>query len=75
MKITIYGRPNCSWCDKAKNLLNIKQVDYEYINIEDREKLLIIANKFNMKTIPIIVKGHELIGGYTDLEKYLIENP
>ena len=30
---TIYGRPNCGWCVRAKGLLSSNNVEYKYIDI------------------------------------------
>ena len=79
MKITIYGRENCSWCSKAKdlasNLLQSQAVDnYEYIDYQKEnlsaDELSKIAGT-QVKTVPIILLDGEYIGGYKELEENL----
>ena len=53
MKITIYGRENCSWCSKANNIV---------------DELSKIAST-QIKTVPIILLDGNYIGGYTELEE------
>lgn len=79
MKITIYGRENCSWCYKAKdlasNLLQNQTIDsYEYIDYQKEnmsvKDLSEIAGT-QVKTVPIILIDGEYIGGYKELEENL----
>ena len=69
IKYTIYSKKNCSYCDRAAALLEtmdisfeIKKID-EYINLykEMQEKAPL------MKTLPVILKNDQLIGGFSDL--------
>ena len=77
MKITIYGRENCSWCSKAKDLVDklfqSQTIDsYEYI---DYQKENMSANDLSeiagtqVKTVPIILIDGKYIGGYKELEE------
>ena len=68
--ITIYGKDNCPYCDKAKSLCERIGEEYEY-------KLLgtDFTGQEMMQTFPtartfpqIIVDGNK-IGGYTELEE------
>ena len=77
MKITIYGRENCSWCSKAKdlasNLLQSQTIDsYEYIDYQKEnmsaKDLSEIAGT-QVKTVPIILIDGKYIGGYKELEE------
>lgn len=67
-KVEIYTSDYCFYCVKAKNLLNSKGVQYEEINLDrNPEKKLETMHKLNWRTIPIILIGGELIGGYEQL--------
>ena len=77
MKVTIYGREKCSWCSKAKNLVDklfqSQTIDsYEYI---DYQKENMSANDLSeiadtqVKTVPIILIDGKYIGGYKELEE------
>jgi glutaredoxin 3 len=63
----IYGKPACSYCTKAKKLLERKGLDYRYVDIsKDLEaQEYILSNGF--KTVPVVFKEDDLIGGYEDL--------
>ena len=79
MKIEIYSKPACPFCDKA--LFLAQQVVQEsvhtynkYMLNEDftREELF---EKFpTARTFPQITIDGESIGGYTEFEAYLREN-
>ena len=73
MEISIYSKPNCVFCDKAKIKLQkhnpkIYMLDRDY-NRDDFFK------KFpQAKTFPQIIINNEQVGGYQELEKWLEKN-
>ena len=73
MKVEIYSKNNCIFCDKAKMVLKnynpkIQMLDIDY-NREDFFK------KFpNARTFPQIIINNNNIGGYAELKKWLREN-
>jgi len=72
--IEIYGKPQCPFCDKAKNLCETRKFKYTYKSLGTdytREELL---EQFpNARTVPQIVINGEKIGGYDQFTKYLEE--
>ena len=69
--ITLYSRPNCTYCDRAKIWLERNGIPYTAINVaEDQEALNFIKSQGH-KTVPQIYhNGSVLIeGGYTGLSK------
>ncbi len=68
--ITIYTSPTCGYCHQAKQLLTSEGVGYKEIDVlEDPEAREAIVEKTGHMTLPIIMNGEELIGGYDDLAK------
>ncbi len=74
MKFLIFTKYRCSYCDRAKTLIEQKGYEYESINIEEDNniELLLEKNKY-ARTMPQIFINDKLIGGYTDLVKYFEE--
>ena len=74
MKFLIFTKYRCSYCDRAKTLIEQKGYEYESINIEEENNidLLLEKNKY-ARTMPQIFINDKLIGGYTDLIKYFEE--
>ena len=72
MEITIYTQAGraCPYCDKAKELLSRKGHGYVAIPLE-RDPLLALAAKYNHNTVPMILNGETLIGGFSELQAYL----
>jgi glutaredoxin len=70
---TVIGRPDCHWCDKAKQLLKDKQVSYCYIDMYDNIWVAALMMKGGYKKVPLIIRQAEVIGGYTELEEYFKE--
>ena len=63
--VTIYGAEWCPPCHTAKAYLKSREVDFEYVNIdEDREKGRAVAEKTGWTAIPIIRIGEEYILGF-----------
>ena len=74
MKFLIFTKYRCSYCDRAKTLIEQKGYDYESINIEEDNNIDILLEKNKYaRTMPQIFINDKLIGGYTDLVKYFEE--
>jgi glutaredoxin len=74
MKAVVWSKYHCPFCDKAKALLQMKGIAFEEKKIGDgytKEELLEAVP--NARTVPQIFLDGKLIGGLTDLEKYLKE--
>lgn len=73
MSIKIFGRPNCQWCDAAKNLLDRKHINYTYIDLIDmpNENRTKVLAESGMKSVPIVKVDNIYIGGYDQLEAYI----
>lgn len=73
MFIIVYSKPDCVWCNRAKNLLKEKNLSYlEKVYLEDFTRTQIVALTKNEKpTLPQIIIDDILVGGYEDLEKFL----
>ena len=78
---TIYSKPNCTYCDQAKALLNSRGIEYdekiidvgqpkvegkEYVTVAQLKEVVPTAT-----TVPQILKGDTLIGGFTQLRQHL----
>jgi glutaredoxin len=69
----IITREDCSWCDKAIDLLEQQGeavVAFLYTDHPMFTKFMVAAK---MKTVPQIWHENEYIGGYAELYKYLEE--
>ncbi len=72
--LTVYGKDGCGYCVKAIDILNTKQMMYKYIKVgEDIGITEFTATYPNVKSVPFIVRGEEVIGTYSDLLKYVEE--
>jgi glutaredoxin 3 len=74
MNIVVWSKYQCPYCDQAKALLSQKGLKFEERKIGDgwtKEDLL--ESVPNARTVPQIFINEKLIGGYTDLVKYVEE--
>ena len=72
--ITIYGKYGCGYCEKAKNLLNSKNIKYEYISVGEELGINEFVEMYpNVKSVPYIINNKKIIGGFTDLQRYIEE--
>lgn len=69
----VYGRNGCPFCDKATDLLDSLNLEYEYRNISDGPGVLLELLDLHpeAKTVPQIFLDQELIGGFTELSARL----
>jgi glutaredoxin 3 len=74
MKAVVWSKYNCTFCDQAKALLTQRGIEFEERKIGDgytKEELL--ESVPNAKTLPQIFLNNQLIGGFTELRKYIEE--
>lgn len=74
MKAIVWSKYNCSYCEQAKSLLKSKGIVFEERKIGDgytKEELLEAVP--NARTVPQVILNGKLIGGFTDLQKYISE--
>ena len=76
MKAIVWSKYHCPYCDQAKALLGQRAIPFEERKIGDgwtKEELLEAVP--NARTVPQILIDDRLIGGFTDLQRYLKEAP
>lgn len=68
-KVTVYTMDYCPYCERAKALLKQRDVAYEEIRVamDDDAAWAALEKKTGMKTMPQILQGEKLIGGFNDL--------
>jgi len=80
MKYIVIGGQHCGYCTQAKNLLERKELEYEYrdmveINPREMTRLTDIAGIPQFRTVPqiFVVEGETwcYVGGYTELNHTL----
>ncbi len=73
IKYTIYSKKNCSYCNRAATLLETMDISFEIKKIDEDINLYKEMQEKAplMKTLPVILKNNELIGGFSDLVKSL----
>lgn len=68
MNATLYSKDSCSFCIRAKMLLEQNGVDYEYVDLTgDIDGQVDLARRTGRMTMPLVFVGDELIGGFEDL--------
>jgi glutaredoxin len=72
LKVEIYTKNNCIWCDRAKLLFDSKDIEFKEIDLSDdqtREKFYNSIGE-NVKTVPQIYIDDLRIGGYQELVEW-----
>lgn len=66
--ITVYTKPGCSYCLKAKELLQNNNVPYKEFSVDEPENRKYFIEKFpSVKSLPFVMNGDEVVGGYAEL--------
>lgn len=76
MNITVYSKDNCIWCDRAKNLLNSVNFEFDEIDLsndEERQEFYKSVGE-GVSTVPQIYIDNIRIGGYPNLVTWFEEN-
>lgn len=66
--LTIYSKENCPFCDRAKQLLESRGVQYEEINVSENTQARDFLVEQGLRSVPQVFKNKTLIpGGYQGL--------
>jgi glutaredoxin 3 len=67
-KLTVYSTDACSFCTRAKALLDARGLEYEEINLaRDPDGRAELGRRTGMLSFPQILVDDELIGGFMEL--------
>jgi glutaredoxin 3 len=71
MMLTVYSKDNCPFCDRAKNLLKLKGIEFEEVRIDLDEQAKAFIVSEGHRTVPQIYRNGELFvtGGYNGLAR------
>jgi glutaredoxin 3 len=65
--VIVYTTDRCSFCVRVKMLLTAREIDFEEINIAgDPMAFVELAQKTGMMTLPQVMIGGKLVGGYQE---------
>ena len=71
---TVITRPNCLWCDKAKDLITSQGGQITQFDVTKQESswlLTLLLGYTNLTTLPQIFDPQgRYVGGYKELEEY-----
>jgi glutaredoxin 3 len=66
--VQIYTTANCAFCLAAKTLLKQNGLDYEEIRVDtDPQRQAEMVARTQRRSVPQVVVGDRLIGGYEEL--------
>lgn len=73
MRIEIYGQENCKYCRDAIVFCRVRKIPYSYYGIGTEVTAKEFKELFpDEKTVPQIKINGKHIGGYTQLEHYIL---
>lgn len=67
----VYGKPSCPNCDIAKNLLESKGEQFEYLDVTKDSAALMYVKGLGAKSVPVVLKDDKYIGGLQELQNNL----
>ncbi len=67
----IFGHSKCTYCKSAKELLDSRGLLYDYFDIRQDEQAFEAFSVYKFTTVPVIVDGDVLVGGFDKLLNYL----
>jgi len=67
----IYGKKNCPFCEKAKDMLTRFDKEYAYIDVEEDQEAMDFIKSIGARSVPQIFYGKDLVGGYNELQKQI----
>lgn len=68
IKVMLYSKIGCRYCDLAKELLEDRGIPCEVIELTNKKDLLIkLVSQTGQNTVPYVFVNDEFIGGYQNL--------
>lgn len=69
--ITVYSKNNCPYCVQAKNLLQLKGIEYQEVKIDETPEAREFVLAEGHRTVPQIYKDGKVLvqGGFQGLQK------
>lgn len=72
MKIDVYTKDNCTFCDRAKLLLDARKLEYTTVKIGEEISREDFMEKFpNVRSAPLVIIDDEIVGGFIELMNFL----
>lgn len=73
MQAIVWSKDPCPFCDRAKNLLKLKGIEFEERNITTGNwtKEQLVESVPGARTVPQIIINGQLIGGFNELQQHL----
>ena len=69
--LTVYGAQWCKFCKKLKDYLNVKGIEFEFVDIDQEIDRSVVLIERGYQTIPQTFIGEVNIGGHDDTIAYL----
>lgn len=69
--LTVYSKANCPFCDQAKNLLKLKNIEFEEIRVDLQPEAREFIVSEGHRTVPQIYKDGKVFveGGFQGLSR------
>ena len=68
-EVVVYFKVPCPYCVNAKRFLTDKGVAFQEIDLTNKpDEMQALKDKTGWRTVPIIMIGGKLIGGYSDMK-------
>jgi glutaredoxin 3 len=65
--VVVYTTDRCSFCVRVKMLLKSREIDFQEVNLAgDPNGFVDLAQKTGMMTLPQVMVGETLLGGYQE---------
>tara|TARA_R110000868_G_scaffold6275_8_gene35777 strand:- start:1303 stop:1542 length:240 start_codon:yes stop_codon:yes gene_type:complete len=76
MKLTVYSKYGCPYCEKVQQVLELKKLDHQVYKLNEDFNREQFYEKFgNGSTFPqVVLDENQNLGGCLDTVKYLKEN-
>lgn len=73
MKVEIYSKDFCGFCDAAKSLLEAHDISYTEFRVgyEGVTRETLLERVPNARTVPQIIIDNKVIGGFTELKSWM----
>lgn len=69
----VMGKDGCTYCKQAVSLLKQVGEEFKYLDLTEEPQIRFAFKALGHDTMPLIMCGERLVGGFQELQSELIE--
>ncbi|MDE2133826.1 MAG: hypothetical protein KGJ49_04435 [Alphaproteobacteria bacterium] len=61
LSLVVYWARHCSSCEKVKEFLKLRGIDFELVNILENPGALVVFSMLDIRSVPVVMRGENFV--------------